>query len=84
MKLYMKPSSSFFFPLPFRQCRLASYRIVLDWLLKGETLGKGTRIIHPSCVVSAIRRAFPSADGRYRGFLEEAGDLAGDLADYTI
>lgn len=56
--------------LSVEQYRLVPYRIVLEWALKGETLGKGNRKPLPSCVVSAIRRRYPSPTGTYQGFQE--------------
>jgi len=56
--------------LSAEQYRLVSYRVVLEWALKGETLGKGNRTPMPSCVVAAIRQKFPSESGVYAGFQE--------------
>ncbi|KAL2079299.1 hypothetical protein ACEWY4_025043 [Coilia grayii] len=63
--------------LSSEQYRLVSYRVVLEWALKGETLGKGNRTPLPSCVVAAIRQKFPSESGVYVGFQEvqEAIDI---------
>ncbi|KAJ8050552.1 hypothetical protein HOLleu_03797 [Holothuria leucospilota] len=33
-------------------------------------LGRGSRKIIPSCVVTAIRQTWPSANGIYRGYLD--------------
>uniref|UniRef100_A0A8C1B467 P2X purinoreceptor 7 intracellular domain-containing protein n=1 Tax=Cyprinus carpio carpio TaxID=630221 RepID=A0A8C1B467_CYPCA len=52
------------------QYRLVAYRIVLEWMLKGERLGRRNRRVLPSCVVSAIRLSYPSPSGRYVGFRE--------------
>nr|XP_055070427.1 uncharacterized protein LOC129451392 [Misgurnus anguillicaudatus] len=52
------------------QYRLVSYRIVLEWALKGETLGRSNRKPLPSCVVGVIRRKYPSETGVYVGFQE--------------
>ncbi|XP_065144026.1 uncharacterized protein [Paramisgurnus dabryanus] len=59
------------------QNRLVSYRIVLEWALQGETLGRGHRKPLPLCVVGAIRQRYPSESGVYVGFQEghEAMDL---------
>ncbi len=54
----------------FSQYRLVSYRIVLEWVLRGEQLGRGNRRPLPSCVVTAIRQRYPSATGNYAGFKE--------------
>ncbi|CAL9690980.1 unnamed protein product [Knipowitschia caucasica] len=43
------------------QKRLVSYRIVLEWALQGETLGRGHRKPLPSCVVWAIRKRYTSS-----------------------
>ncbi|CAM4708530.1 unnamed protein product [Leuciscus chuanchicus] len=53
-----------------RQLRLVSYRVVLEWALKGQQLGRGNRVVLPSCVVWAIRDVFPSSTGQYTGFKE--------------
>uniref|UniRef100_A0A673I3R6 P2X purinoreceptor 7 intracellular domain-containing protein n=1 Tax=Sinocyclocheilus rhinocerous TaxID=307959 RepID=A0A673I3R6_9TELE len=52
------------------QYRLVAYRIVLEWMLKGERLGRRNRRVLPSCVVSAIRQSYPSPSGHYVGFRE--------------
>ncbi|KAK0152085.1 hypothetical protein N1851_006531 [Merluccius polli] len=52
----------------FRQCRLVSYRVVLEWALKGEVLGCGNRVTLPSCVMWAIRAMYPSPTEEYAGF----------------
>nr|XP_055053583.1 uncharacterized protein LOC129438730 isoform X2 [Misgurnus anguillicaudatus] len=52
------------------QLRLVAYRVVLEWMLKGEKLGKGNRKVLPSCVVLAIREKYPSQSGSYVGFRE--------------
>ncbi|KAL1276200.1 hypothetical protein QQF64_035823 [Cirrhinus molitorella] len=52
------------------QYRLVAYRIVLEWMLLGERLGRRKRRVLPSCVVSAIRHTYPSASGHYVGFRE--------------
>lgn len=52
------------------QYRLVSYRVIMEWALKGETLGRGNRKPLPSCVVGAIRRRYPSESGAYVGFQE--------------
>ncbi|KAK7172391.1 hypothetical protein R3I93_004651 [Phoxinus phoxinus] len=52
------------------QYRLVAYRIVLEWMLKGERLGRRNRRVLPSCVVSAIRLSYPSPSGQYVGFRE--------------
>ncbi len=51
-----------------RQYRLVAYRVILEWALKGERLGRGNRAVLPSCVVWAVRNAFPSPTGEYVGF----------------
>ncbi|XP_052387742.1 P2X purinoceptor 7 [Carassius gibelio] len=52
------------------QYRLVAYRIVLEWMLKGERFGRRNRRVLPSCVVSAIRLSYPSPSGQYVGFRE--------------
>lgn len=51
-----------------RQYRLVAYHVILEWALKGQPLGRGNRIALPSCVVWAVRDAFPSPTGQYAGF----------------
>lgn len=53
-----------------RQYRLVAYRMVTEWALKGEKLGKGHRRVLPSCVVDLIRTKYPSPNGQYQGFKE--------------
>ena len=38
-----------------RQYRLTVYRYFLEWILQGERLGRGNRLVLPACVVQAIR-----------------------------
>jgi len=59
------------------QNRLVCYRIVLEWALEGETLGRGNRKPLPSCVVGTIRQRYPSDSGVSVGFQEihEAVDM---------
>ena len=47
--------------------RHGSYRQYIMWQM--GHLGKNKRVVIPSCCVWAIRRAYPSPDGFYRGFL---------------
>ncbi|KAM4530080.1 uncharacterized protein PAE49_022740 [Odontesthes bonariensis] len=51
-----------------RQYRLVAHRVILEWALKGERLGRGNRAVLPSCVVWAVRNAFPPPTGEYVGF----------------
>ena len=52
----------------FRQSRLMAYRAFVGLMKRGTRLGKGVRVVIPSCVVSCIRDRFPSPDGLYTGF----------------
>ncbi|XP_038163456.1 uncharacterized protein LOC119798171 [Cyprinodon tularosa] len=52
------------------QYRLVAYRVVLEWILKGERLGKDSRRVLPACIVTSIRSSYPSPDGVYTGFKE--------------
>ena len=52
------------------QYRLTSYRHFLEWILQGERLGRGNRLVLPACVVQAIRANYPTQDGQYRGYQE--------------
>lgn len=54
----------------YSQCRLAAYWVVMEWILKGEKLGRHNRQILPSCVVRAIQARYPSSSGTYVGFKE--------------
>lgn len=60
------------------QYRLVAYRLVLEWMLKEERLGRNNRRVLPSCVVSTIRNSYPSPSGYYEGF-REAEDAFGVL-----
>ncbi|XP_076084320.1 P2X purinoceptor 7-like [Mytilus galloprovincialis] len=51
-----------------RQSRLVAYRQFICWMLKGEKLGKGRRVVIPSCVVKDIRDSFPENNNDYTGF----------------
>lgn len=64
----MRCNRSFLYSLS--QSRLVSYRIIMEWALKGERLGRSNRKPLPSCVVGAIRQRFPSESGVYAGFQE--------------
>lgn len=46
--------------------RKAAYQQYSLW--KYGKLGPGNRRVHPSCVVTIIRKFYPSPDGRYMGF----------------
>lgn len=46
--------------------RKAAYRQMALW--KYGRLGRGNRRVHPSCVVTMIRKFYPSPDDRYMGF----------------
>ncbi|KAK7158469.1 hypothetical protein R3I94_004937 [Phoxinus phoxinus] len=56
--------------LSIEQCRLVAYRVVLEWMVKGEYLGRRNRKVLPSCVVKAIRDKYPSSSRRYVGYLQ--------------
>ncbi|XP_061877782.1 uncharacterized protein LOC133630284 [Entelurus aequoreus] len=60
--------------LSIDQCRLVAYRVVLEWALRGERLGRGNRRVLPRCIVMAIRSKYPSPTGTYTGF-NEAEDI---------
>ena len=51
-----------------RLLRLTAYRQFTYWA--HQRLGRGVRIVVPSCIVSAVRRAFPEESGHYVGFRE--------------
>ena len=58
-----------FFILICRFLRSVSYRQFTRLLW--DYLGNSKRYPLPCCAYNAIRKAFPSDDGRYRGFEEE-------------
>jgi len=45
-----------------------AYRAFVSWMKQGKRLGKGVRVVIPSCVVNCIRDKFPAPDGQYTGF----------------
>ena len=47
--------------------RHMAYRQYVIWYY--GKLGAGNRVVVPSCVVTEIRRRYPSADGHYTGFI---------------
>lgn len=61
-----------------RQFRLTAYRHFLEWILQGERLGRGLRLVLPACVVQAIRQRYPAPDGQYCGY-QEAEDAQEEL-----
>ncbi|KAK0132473.1 hypothetical protein N1851_002425 [Merluccius polli] len=61
-----------------RQFRLTAYRHFLEWVLQGERLGRGRRVVLPACVMQAIRQRYPAPDGQYCGH-QEAEDAQDDL-----
>ena len=52
----------------FRQYRLMAYRQFINWVRRGQPLGKKFRVVIPACVVLKIRKTFPEASGIYEGF----------------
>lgn len=44
--------------------------MVLEWVLKGERLGKDNRKVLLACVVTSIRDGYHAPDGLYTGFKE--------------
>ena len=66
-----------------RQSRLVAYRQFICWMLRGEKLGKGRRVVIPSCVVKTIRKAFPDPNHDYTGF-KLALDSAHELFHYIF
>ena len=57
-----------YYGVHFRNYRYAAYRQYVWWIY--QRLGRKQRKVIPSCVVSAIRKQFPEADGNYTGFKE--------------
>ncbi|XP_070540792.1 P2X purinoceptor 7-like [Ptychodera flava] len=54
-----------------RSMRHAGYRQYVMW--EYGRLGRGNRVVCPSCVVWMIRDKFPSGDGSYTGFRDSRG-----------
>ncbi|KAM7290704.1 P2X purinoceptor 7-like isoform X2 [Ixodes scapularis] len=52
--------------LDLAKYRYTAYHQFTWWVHK--RLGRGNRVVLPSCVVCRIRQEFPSTDGTYRGF----------------
>ena len=50
------------------ESRLTAYRQFVCWMLRGEKLGKGKRVVIPACVVKCIQRTFPEPNEQYTGF----------------
>jgi len=48
--------------------RKAAYRQYILW--KEGRLGRGNRVVVPSCVVWSVRTRYPAPDGQYLGFKE--------------
>ena len=58
----------------FRNYRFTAYQNYTAWSHYYESLGKGVRVVIPSCVVTRIRECFPNAEGvPYVGFKELEG-----------
>jgi len=53
-----------------RQYRFAAYYQFSAWSNHYEFLGKGVRVVIPSCVINTIREAYPSQGEDYTGFKE--------------
>ena len=51
-----------------------AYSQFISWVRRGQHLGKKSRVVIPSCVVTKIRGAFPSKEWDYEGF-HEASDF---------
>jgi hypothetical protein len=51
-----------------RTWRFFAYKQFIYWVNSWASLGKNNRKVIPACVVLAIRRRFPEADGVYVGF----------------
>ena len=48
-------------------CRHYRVTAFLEWVLQGERLGRGYRVVLPTCVVQAIRQKYPAPDGQHCG-----------------
>ena len=62
----------------FRQYRLMAYSQFINWVRRGQLLGKKFRVVIPACVVLKIRKAFPEPSGEYEGY-HSASDSDSDL-----
>lgn len=49
--------------------RFLAYRQFVFWINHWANLGKGNRVVIPSCVVTKIRDSFPEESGFYVGFI---------------
>ncbi|CAL8342946.1 unnamed protein product [Arctogadus glacialis] len=59
--------------LTVKQYRLTVYRHFLEWVLQGERLGRGCRVVLPNCVVQTVQTIplkYPAPDGQYCGHQE--------------
>lgn len=54
-----------------------AYRQFINWVRRGQPLGKKFRVVIPSCVVTKIRKTFPDEHGNYEVF-HEASDTDSD------
>jgi hypothetical protein len=53
--------------------RFLAYKQFVIWINSCTTLGKGNRVVIPSCVVAAIRQTFPEeSPASYTGFIASA------------
>jgi hypothetical protein len=48
--------------------RYLAYKQFVSWINSWTAIGKGNRIVIPSCVVMKIRECFPDENGAYVGF----------------
>ena len=62
--------------LYFRQSRLMAYRQFVNWVRRGQPLGKKNRIVLPACIVLKIRKTYPEESGQYEGFHSESNSLS--------
>lgn len=53
--------------------RNLAYKAFFSYIATKDERGQGERFVIPSCVVSAIREAFPSPTGKYSGYLQYKG-----------
>ena len=45
-----------------------TYRQFINWVRRGQLLGKKFRVVIPACVVLKIRKTFPEPSGEYEGY----------------